>query len=465
MMQTEKIPKLLWKLALPATVGMLVNALYNIVDTIFIGQSAGYLAIGGLTIAFPVQMLILGIAQMIGIGAASVLSRSLGAKDDSLARKVVGNAYAAVILLGVLLCTFGLIFLDPILRIFGATEILLPYARDYLGIILIGSVYFPFAVSTNNLIRAEGNARAAMFSMIVGAVLNIGLDYLFIFPFGMGIRGAALATILSQLASVIYILIYIWKGKKGKSALKVKLTDLKPKLIVLRQIITVGFPSLIMQVSGSLLAIVLNHSLGYYGGEIAISVYGVIQRIILFLSMPMFGIVQGMQPIAGYNYGAKQPHRIREVVKLSIIAATVIVALGTLLTELFPGSIIALFEDNALLIENGIPALRTVIALLPVVGLQLVGAIVFQAFGKALPSTLLTVSRQIVLLIPLVLLLPQVGGLGLFGIWLAFPAADLLSALLTAILLTRELKRLPGMAQPDNSSIQEAKAAGEWGSP
>ena len=446
MLKSEKISKLLLKLSLPATVGMLVNALYNIVDTIFIGQGVGYLGIGGLTVAFPVQMIIMAIAQMIGIGAASVLSRNLGAGDESQAKKVVGNAYFAVILLGVLLSIVGLIFIDPLLYLFGATELLLPYAKEYLQVILIGSIYFPFAVASNNLIRAEGNARAAMLSMIIGALINTGLDYLFIFPLNMGIRGAALATILSQLATVVYILIYIQKGHQGKSALKIKRSDLKPNKHALFQIITIGFPSFLMQVSGSLLSIVLNHSLGFYGGEIAISVYGVIQRIIMFLSMPMFGIVQGMQPIVGYNYGAKQPDRVKQAVKLSIIAATLIATIGTLLVEIFPGAIVGLFESNRILIENGVTALRIVVLLMPIVGIQLVGSAMFQSIGKALPSTLLTTSRQLLLLIPFVLILPLIAGLGLLGIWIAFPLADLLSTLLTVVLMKREIKRMDRIA-------------------
>ncbi len=436
MLENETITRLLIKLSLPATVGMIVNALYNIVDTIFIGRGIGYLAIGGLTVAFPVQMVIMAIAQMIGIGAASIISRNLGARDNEKADHVAGNSFFAVVFLGTLICIVGLTFINPILRAFGATDVLLPYAKEYLQVILVGSIYFPFAVSTNNLIRAEGNAKVAMFSMIIGTVLNIILDYIFIFPLAMGIRGAALATIISQLVSVIYILIYLYSGK---STLKVKLHHLKPDLKIIYEIMAIGFPSFARQVAGSITAIILNNSLAFYGGEMALAVYGVVNRVIMFLFMPLFGIVQGMQPIAGYNYGAKKLHRVKSVLKLSLIVTTVFATISTLFGELFPSLIIGLFDNNADLINNGSFALRIVISMVPIIGVQIVGAAFFQALGKVLPSLLLTLSRQVLLFIPLVLILPRIYGLGMLGIWITFPIADILSTIFTVIVLKREL--------------------------
>ncbi|WP_242875979.1 MATE family efflux transporter [Cellulosilyticum sp. I15G10I2] len=443
-LENEKMTKLLINLSLPATIGMLVNALYNIVDTIFIGRGIGYLAIGGLTIAFPVQMMVMAIAQMIGIGAASIISRDLGAKDIEKADHVAGNSFLAVGILGILICVLGLIFIDPLLRLFGATDVLLPYAKEYLQVILIGSIYFPFAMSTNNLIRAEGNAKAAMFSMLVGTILNIILDYIFIFPLNMGIRGAALATILSQLASVIYILFYLYGGK---STLKVKLHHLKPDWTILRETMAVGFPSFARQAAGSIIAIILNNSLAFYGGDLAISVYGVVNRIIMFLFMPLFGIVQGMQPIAGYNYGAKRIDRVKEVLKLSIIATTVFAVFSTLIGQVFPGFIIGMFDNDPELIENGTYALRIVIAMVPVIGVQVIGASLFQSLGKAMPSLLLTLSRQVIFFIPLVLILPRIYGLGLLGIWISFPIADFLSTIYTVVLLKKEMRILDTQVQ------------------
>lgn len=438
-LENQKMSKLLMNLSLPATVAMLVNALYNIVDTIFIGRGIGYLAIGGLTIAFPVQMIIMAIAQMVGIGAASVISRSLGAKDEERANHVAGNSFLSVGLLGMLICVLGLTFINPLLRIFGATDILLPYAKEYLQVILIGSIYFPFAVSGNNLIRAEGNAKAAMFSMMIGAITNIILDYIFIFPLNMGIRGAALATILSQLISVIYVLSYIY-GKQ--STLKVKLHHLKPDWNILHETMAVGFSSFARQVSGSIMAIILNNSLGFYGGELAISVYGVVNRVIMFLFMPLFGIVQGMQPIVGYNYGAKKFDRVKEAVKLSIIATTLFATVSTLFGELFPGFIIGMFDDDPELIRNGVYALRIIISMVPIIGVQIIGAALFQSIGKAIPSLLLTLSRQVLFFIPLVIILPRIYGLGLLGIWITFPIADALSTVFTLALVKKEMRTI-----------------------
>ncbi|MFT9498129.1 MATE family efflux transporter [Anaerosolibacter sp.] len=438
-LENEKMSKLLMNLSLPATIGMIVNALYNIVDTIFIGRGVGYLAIGGLTVAFPIQMMIMAVAQMIGIGAASAISRSLGAKDIERADHVAGNSFLTVTFLGILICILGSIFVEPLLRLFGATDTLMPYGKEYIQVILLGSIYFPFVVSANNLIRAEGNGKAAMFSMLIGTILNIFLDYIFIFPLAMGIRGAALATIVSQFVSLIYVLVYIYGGS---STLKVKLHHLKPDKGIMIEMVTVGFPAFARQFAGSFVAIVLNNSLVAYGGELAIAIFGVINRVTMFLFMPLFGIVQGMQPIAGYNYGAKRIDRVKEVLKLSILYTTVFAAFSTMIGELFPGAIFGMFDDDPLLIEKGVTALRISIAMVPIIGVQIVGAALFQSLGKAMPSLILSLLRQVFLLIPLVLILPRLFGLGLLGIWMSIPLADVLSTLITIVLLKSEMKKI-----------------------
>lgn len=437
MLENEKITSLLWRLSLPATIAMIVNALYNIVDTIFIGRGIGYLGIGGLTIAFPVQMLIMAVAQMIGIGAASIVSRNLGAKEPEKAKYVVGNAIIVTILLGALISIVGTLFIDPLLILFGATDSLLPYAEEYLQVILIGSLYFPLAVVGNNLIRAEGNAKAAMISMMLGAILNIILDYIFIFPLNMGIRGAALATILSQGATVLYVAFYMYSGK---SQLKVKLKHLKPDFSIIRETTTVGLASFARQAAGSIIAILINNLLKQYGGDMGISIYGVVNRVIMFLFMPLFGIVQGMQPIIGYNYGAKRLDRVKEALKLSIIATTILATVSTLFGEIFTRQIIMLFDKNPQLVDGGVMALRIVIAAVPVIGVQVVGAALFQALGKGWPSLILTLSRQVLFFIPLALVLPPY--MGMVGIWLAFPLADLASTVFTVILLKKEMMKL-----------------------
>jgi len=435
----EKINKLLVNLSLPATIAMMVNALYNLVDTIFVGRGVGALAIGGLTIAFPIQMVIMAFAQMIGIGAASAISRSLGAKNIARANYVAGNSFLCVIILSSIIAAIGLTFTEPMLRFFGSTETILQYAKDYITIILWGSIFFSFAMSSNNLIRAEGNAKVAMTSMLIGAILNMFLDPIFIFIFKMGIKGAALATIISQFISFTYILKYLFSGK---SSLKIKLHHLKPKTHIIIEIFTVGFATFTRQVTQSIVAIIVNNSLRIFGGDIALIIVGILHRITMFLFMPLFGIIQGMQPIVGFNYGAKKFDRVREALKLSLLAATTIATLGWLMAELFPFLILSIFTGNKEVIEIGTPVIRIVISMVPVIGIQIVGAALFQSLGKAIPSLILSLLRQVLLFIPLIIILPRVLGLGLLGIWVAYPVADFMSAILTTLFLRNELKKM-----------------------
>ncbi|BEP30053.1 MATE family efflux transporter [Helicovermis profundi] len=439
MLSEEKINKLLLRLSLPATIGMTVNALYNVIDTIFIGWGVGPLAIGGLTIAFPIQMLIMAIAQMIGIGAASAISRSLGAGNKEKADYYAGNSYVLVVIIALVFSILGSIFIVPLLKLFGATPTLMPYAKDYLTIILLGSTFFSFAVSSNNLVRSEGNAKVAMVSMIIGTGLNIILDPILIFGFHMGIKGAALATIISQFMSFLYIVKYMYSGK---SMLNIMPHHLKLKGEYVIEIITVGLPSFVRQVGGSFLAIILNHSLAFYGGDIAIATYGIINRLIMFLFMPMFGVVQGLQPIAGFNYGAKKYDRVNEVIKLSIKTLIVFASTGALLAFSFPKYAFMIFTDNAEVISIGSYAIRFIVFMLPIVGIQIISASIFQAFGKSKPSLFLSMLRQLIIFIPLVLILPKIGNLGLTGIWLSYPLSDFISTLISGLMLKKEMKNL-----------------------
>lgn len=433
----EKISTLLLKLSLPATIGMLVNALYNIVDTIFVGQWVGLEAIGGLAIAFPIQMLIMAFAQMIGIGAASVISRNLGENNIEKAEHVAGNSFLAILVLSVFFVTFGLIFTEPILKVFGATTSLLPYAKDYISIIFIGSIFFSFTVSSNNLVRAEGNAKVAMVSMLLGAVLNILLDPIFIKVFDLGIKGAALATIISQFVSFTYLLIYLFSGK---SLLKIKLHHIKPKINILKEIVSMGLAPFARQVAGSIVAIILNNSLKIYGGDLQISILGIINRITMMLYMPLFGIAQGLQPIVGFNYGAKKSIRIKQAIKLALIITTSLASIGFIISQSIPELIMKIFNDDPQLTQDGAVVLRIAVAMLPLVGLQIVGSTIFQSIGKALPALILSLSRQVLFFIPLVLILPRF--IGIMGIWISFPLADLSSAIVTGIMLKKELKNI-----------------------
>jgi len=446
----QKISKLLLNLSLPATVGMLVNALYNLVDTIFVGRGVGAIAIGGLTVAFPIQMIIMAFAMMIGIGAASAISRSLGEKNIERADYVAGNSFLCVIILSAIISALGLIFTEPMLRIFGSTETILPYAKDYIKIILWGNIFFSFAMSSNNLIRAEGNAKVAMATMLIGAILNIFLDPLFIYVFKLGIKGAALATIISQFISFLYILTYLYSGK---SSLKIKLHHLKPKINIIKEIFAVGSAAFFRQVSGSIVAIVVNNSLRVFGGDIALIIVGMLQRITMFMFMPLFGVIHGMQPIVGFNYGAKKYDRLKEAVKLSLITATTLATFSWLIVELFPAAIISIFTTDTEIITKGFQVIRIAVSMIPFIGIQIVAAGLFQSLGKAVPSLVLSLLRQVLLFIPLVIILPRVLELGIMGIWIAYPAADILSVILTVLYLRSELKKMDFWF--DNNLVRE----------
>lgn len=446
---TENIKKLLIRLSLPATIGMIVNALYNLVDTIFVGRGVGYLGIAGLSIALPIQMFVMAFAFMVGIGASSAVSRNLGADNLERAEKIAGNSFVLIIAVVAIIATLGYTFINPLLKFFGATETILPYARDYMQIIFVGSIFFAFAMSSNNLIRSEGNAKVAMFAMIIGTGLNIILDPILIFGLDMGIKGAAWATVISQFVSFIYVMFYFLSGK---SSLKLQPHHLKLELNIIREIITVGFPAFIRQVNGSILAIIMNNSLGYFGGDIAITVYGMINRVMMFLLMPLFGIVQGMQPIVGYNYGAKAYARVKETIKLSIIITVLFSTIAWAFTQLFPGFIIGIFTDEPEVRQLGIIAVRIIFLVIPVIGVQIISGALFQALGRAKPAFILSVLRQMIILIPLVLILPRLG-FGLIGIFVAFPISDLISTIISGYILKHELNKMHDEpSSPQNDS-------------
>jgi putative MATE family efflux protein len=435
----ENIGKLLKKLSIPATMGMFVNALYNLVDTIFLGRFVGVDAIGALAIAFPIQMIVLAFGIMVGIGTASAASRALGAKKVEKADHIVGNAFLSIIIIGILLVTVGRYFLNPILQLFGATENLLPLAYDYMNIILLGSIFLTIQVVSNNVIRSEGNAKVAMISMMIGTGFNIFMDPIFIELLGFGIKGAALATIIGQTLGFIYVMNYFYSGK---SNYKIMPRHLKPNFEYIKEIFSVGFPTFMRNVAGSFLAIVANNSLGYYGGDIAISVYGVIQRVLRFAIMPMFGIVQGFQPIASYNYGAENFNRVKDVIKVSLKWLIIYATISIFFVQLFPEQIIRLFNKNPELLSLGKPALRIVTIMMPLIGIQVLAGSMYQALGKPKPALIVSMSRQTLFLIPLILMLPSIFNMGLMGVYWAFPIADVLAIILSGYMIRRQIKKL-----------------------
>jgi putative MATE family efflux protein len=437
-MGEAKIAKLLVKFSVPAIVGMLVNALYSVVDRIFIGNSAGALGIAGITICFPIMLVMMASMILVGIGASALISIRLGEKNKEEAEHILGNAFVLLIIISLSLSTLGSIFLDPLLKLFGASKDVLPYAKDFMQIILLGAIFQGIGYGMNNFIRGEGNPKIAMLTMLLGAVLNAIFCPVFIFGLGMGIKGSALATILAQAFAAAWVLYYFFFGK---SILKIRFKNLKLDRRIVGKIVTLGSAPFAMQLATSLVNVILNWSLVKYGGDIAISAIGIVTSLQILIIMPLMGINQGAQPIIGYNYGAKNYQRVRETLKLAILGATVIAVLGFILVEIFPRPIVSLFNrENAVLIDFAVYAMRIFLMMLPIIGFQMVGAHYFMAVGKPKHSTFLSLSRQLILLIPAILILPLFFKLP--GVVMAGPVADLGSAIITGILIFRELKYL-----------------------
>lgn len=428
---------LLVKLSIPATVAMAVNGLYNLVDTIFIGRGVGTDAIGGLALAFPAQMIVMAFGMSIGQGAASIVSRALGAEEDSKARHAAGNAFVLALLLGMITFIMGTVFLEPLLTLLGAKEPLRYQATEYLKVILVGSPFIAMAMVSNNLLRAEGKARVSMTVMLIGAVTNIVLDPLFIFVFKMGVAGAAWATVTGQFLAFAYASRFFLLRR---SLVQVLPKHWVPKVSVLREIVVLGVPAFIRQSGQSIVSIMVNNLLGLYGGAIFISAYGVINRLIMFLFMPLFGLIQGFQPIAGFNYGAKLYDRLLKTVRLTLAYSSIYTTLGFLLLMIFPRGIASIFSNDPRLLDTVVVVIRYVIAVFPLVGMQIVGGTYFMVVGKAVPSLILNLSRQFLLLIPLLLILPPI--LQLQGLLITFPLADALAALITGVWFSAELKHL-----------------------
>lgn len=433
----EKVSTLLAKLSLPAMVGLIVNALYNFVDTIFVGHGVGPLGIAGLSVAFPIQIIIAAFAMTFGTGSASIISRRLGEGNEHAAAKAAGNALGITVLLTLVILVVGQIFIDEILVLFGATGDILPYARDYVQVILLGSVFLSVAMCSNGILRAEGQAKAAMVVMMVGTGLNIILDPIFIFGLQMGIRGVAWATVISQFIASMVVLKFF---ASGKSTLHFQRSSFTFDMPMLKEMTLLGLPALVRQTGSSILMITINNLLRIYGGDLGIAAFGIVNRLAMFVIMPLFGIVQGFQPIAGFNYGARKYDRVKEVLRTAALVTTLMGSAATILVQLFPRQLISIFTSDVQLLSIATPALQIVFIAVPVVGIQIIGATFFQAIGKSLPSLLLTLSRQLILLLPLAVILSSMFRIN--GVWIAFPAADSLSTIITLIWLSAEIRRL-----------------------
>lgn len=433
---TQKISKLLIKQAIPASIGILVMSLNMIVDTIFVGQWIGSMAIAAITVVLPIVFLISSIGMGIGIGGSSIISRAFGAKDIKKAYLTFGNQISLTLVLSIFFVSVGILFYKPLLLLFGANGAILDPATSYFNVVLYGVPFLAFAMMGNPVIRAEGKPKFAMYAMILPAISNILLDIIFIKLLGLGMFGAGLATSISYAVCGLFIFSFFLSTK---SELVIKPNYFLLKLSIVKEIIQLGGVTIARQGTISVLMIVLNATLYTYGGENAIAVYGIINRVMMFALFPVLGVTQGFLPIAGYNYGAKNSERVKEVIKKAILYGSMVATLIFLGIITFPEAIASIFTSDTALIEETPKALLYVFLATPVITAQLIGSAYFQAAGKAMPALLLTLLKQGIFLIPLVYLLPKFFGLN--GVWFSFPIADILATFVTLTFLRLEVRK------------------------
>lgn len=439
----KPIGNLLMKYAVPAVVAMIASSLYNIVDRIFIGHipEVGTLSLGGLAVTFPVMNLSAAFGAMVGVGASTLISIKLGQKDHSTAEQVLGNLVSLDIIIGIAVGVLGLIFIDPLLRFFGASDRTLPYAHDYMEIILFGNVITHLYLGFNSALRSTGHPHAAMWATIATVLINAVLDQLFIFTFHLGIRGAALATILAQVIALAYVTILLSR-KRNLIHLHTGIYALRRHIV--KNIFTIGLSPFCMQLCACLVVILINHGLTRHGGDLAIAAYGIINAVTFLAIMVVLGICQGMQPIAGFNFGAQKPERVDEVLRKAILLATIVMCSSFILCEFFPHYPVALFTSDPALAALAISGMRTVVIMNPVVGFQIVVGNFFQSIGMAKKSIFMSVSRQLVFLVPFLLIFPDMWGVN--GVWISIATADGIATLTAAAILWHfynNKKRIP----------------------
>jgi putative MATE family efflux protein len=435
-LDTEHVGHLLFKLATPAFFGMFVQTLYNVVNTIFIGHTTnGEIAIAGLSIVFPVQMMFMGVGMMVGMGGTSLISRFIGSREKDRAERTLGNGITCIIILAVLLTAVLIPNIDRFLRLIGASDAVLPYARDYLQIIVIGTVFNLVGMALLNFVRAEGNARAAMIANILGAGLNILLDWILIIELGMGVRGAALGTVIAQIVVLVYLSIY-YLSKNSYLQFHPKNMRLDPN--ILKPMFAIGVSSFVQTVASSISAMFLLREVVTFGGDIYLSAFGIIQRVMMFATMPAMVIGQGVQPILGFNYGAKRFSLALKALKIATIASTCFSLGAFAILYFIPGTIISIFNTDPALVDAGIHASHLVFWSMPLMGLVMVGSTSFMSIGKVVQAFVTAIARPALFLIPAVLVLPKFFGLN--GVFLSFPTSDALTLILTIILIIPVIK-------------------------
>lgn len=432
------VGRLLWKYYVPAFIGVMANTLYNIVDRIYIGRGVGALALSGLSVTFPIMMVAMAFGMLVGMGTAALVSIRLGQGNKPEAEKILANAFLLSVIISLFITTAGLLARDRVLTLFGAGPETLGYARPYITIILLGNIFQGTGFGLNNVIRAQGHAKTAMYTMILGAAANVILDPIFIFGFKMGVAGAALATVLSMALTCAWVLYHFFSGR---TTLRLRPDNMGLKKQIVLGIFSIGMAPFAMQLAGSVISTLFNIQLIKYGGDLAVGAMGIINSVAMMVIFCVIAINMASQPIIGFNYGARQYPRVRQALKLAALSATAITIVGFAAVQIFPKAIIGLFNrSDPRLLEIGVRGMRLLLAAFFVVGFQVVGSNFFQAIGKARISMFLNLLRQVIVLIPLLLILPPL--LGIDGIWLAGPAADLTATVITAYMIAREWRRL-----------------------
>jgi putative MATE family efflux protein len=428
----KKIGPLLFSYYMPAFIGVVTGALYNIIARIFIGQAVGHAALSGLAVVFPIMVIIMGFGMLCGIGSGIMTSLALGKKDKAYAEKILGNALVLMVFVSLMLTVIGYIIKIPLLHSFGATPETLEYANDYLDLILIGIVFGIVGYGLNSSIRAEGNAKIAMYSMLISIVINVILDAILILGLNMGVKGAALATVFAQFALMLFVIFHF---KSNRSVIALRLHNLKPDKKILTGIISSGMAPFVMQIANSIIQGVFNTQLIKYGGDISVAVMGIINSVVMLFVMSIISLNMAAQPIFGYNYSAGNYKRVKETLDLSIKYASILAIIAFALGELFPHWIILMFNGNEELIAKGATGMRIFMLMFPFVGFQIITSNFLQSIGKVHIATLMTLTRQVFLILPLLFIFPRIFSLN--GVWLTMPVSDAINAIIVFYLLKK----------------------------
>lgn len=440
-LDTESVGKLLMRYAIPAIIAMTASSLYNMVDSIFIGHGVGSMAISGLALTFPLMNLAAAFGSLVGVGAATLISVKLGQRDYDTAQRVLGNVLILNVIIGFFFTVVTLFFLDPILYFFGGSEETVGYAREYMQVILLGNIITHIYLGLNAVLRSAGHPQKAMVATVSTVLINTALDPLFIFGFGWGIRGAAIATVIAQLIALTWQ-IKLFSNKEELLHFHRRIFRLKRKIVIAS--LSIGMAPFLMNLAACLIVILINQGLKQHGGDLAIGAFGIINRLIFLFAMVVMGINQGMQPIVGYNFGARHYERVIQTLKLTIAWATLVTTLGFLMGLLIPEWAVSIFTSDSELIALASEGLQLIVLFFPLVGFQMVTSNFFQSIGMAGKAIALSLTRQLLFLIPCLLILPRI--YGLTGVWVSMPAADLAASLVSGGTLWWQLRRLKQMS-------------------